>query len=240
MPYKVKLESFEGPLDLLLYLIKKEEVDIYDIPIARITGQYQEYLEIIQLLDLESASDFILMAATLMRIKSKLLLPKPELDEDEEEYGDPREELVHRLLEYKRFKDVAEEFKEIEDKERLQYPRGRYKFIDDGIDYSDNGGDQASIFDLIAAFRKLLVEQKRPPVHRVEEISVSLEERVQYIQTRLGDKRKIEFSKLFKKKDSKIVWVVTFIAILELMKQRWLKAEQEIPFEKIFLIRMNA
>ncbi len=239
MPYKVKLDTFEGPLDLLLYLIKKEEIDVYDIPIAHVTKQYQEYLEIIQLLDLEAASDFILMAATLMRIKSRMLLPKPEFEEDEEEYADPREELVHRLLEYKRFKDVAEEFKSIEEQERLQYARGRYKFVDDGIDYSSDSSDQASIFDLIAAFRRLLVERKQTPVHRVEEISVTLDDRIHFIREQLDQTKKIRFDKLFKKEDTKIVWVVTFIAILELMKQKWLRTEQENPFDVIYLMRRN-
>ena len=113
MPYKVKLESFEGPLDLLLFLIKKNELDIYDIPISEITRQYLDYIEIIKLLDIEAAGDFILMAATLMRIKAQTLLPKPEMDEMDE-IEDPRQELVYRLLEYKRFKDVASDLAEKE------------------------------------------------------------------------------------------------------------------------------
>ena len=128
MPYKVKLESFEGPLDLLLYLIKKNEVDIYDIPISKITRQYLEYIEIIQLLDLEAASDFILMAATLMRIKAQMLLPKPSIEEEVQDVEDPRQELVYRLLEYKRFKDVAAELGEKEEIARKQFPRGGFKF----------------------------------------------------------------------------------------------------------------
>jgi len=106
MPYRVQLQNFEGPLDLLLFLIKKNEVEIYDIPVADITQQYLEYLTMIELLDLDNAGEFVLMAATLIRIKAQMLLPKPEL-EDDEEAEDPREELVRRLLEYQRYKEVA-------------------------------------------------------------------------------------------------------------------------------------
>ncbi|MCI0447359.1 segregation/condensation protein A, partial [bacterium] len=122
MPYRVKLEAFEGPLDLLLFLIKKSEVDIYDIPIADITQQYLEYLEIITQLDLEGAGDFILVAATLIRIKAQMLLPKPPLEEGEEE-EDPRAELVRRLLEYQRFKEVAVQMSDLENHQRLLFPR---------------------------------------------------------------------------------------------------------------------
>ena len=114
MTYKVKLEVFEGPLDLLLFLIKKEEVDIYDIPIAKITDQYLEYLELMQLLDLSIAGEFLVMAATLMHIKSKLLLPPDETEPESEEEQDPRAELVKRLLEYKKFKEAAAELSQKE------------------------------------------------------------------------------------------------------------------------------
>src|SRR5512136_2432208 len=134
MAYKVKLESFEGPLDLLLFLIKKNEVDIYNIPVATITQQYLEYLEIIQLLDLESASDFIFMAATLMRIKAQMLLPKPSIDEEDEAVEDPRRELVYRLLEYKRFKDAAMGLAEKEDQARQLYPRGTFAIERAGLE----------------------------------------------------------------------------------------------------------
>jgi len=123
MAYRVKLQNFEGPLDLLLFLIKKNEVDIYDIPIADITSQYLEYVEIIKLLDLESAGEFILLAATLIRIKAKMLLPRPQSDE-EEEIIDPRMELVTRLLEYKKFKELAFKMSEIEEEQSKFLPAG--------------------------------------------------------------------------------------------------------------------
>jgi len=127
MTYKVKLDTFEGPLDLLLFLIKKNEVDIYDIPVSKITQQFLEYLDIIKLLDIEFASDFILLASTLLRIKAQMLLPKPSIEEDEEVVEDPRQELVYRLLEYKRFKDVAENLSEKEEFARTLYTLGSFK-----------------------------------------------------------------------------------------------------------------
>src|SRR3989338_5253833 len=114
MTYKVKLEVFEGPLDLLLYLIKKEEIDIYDIPIAKITDQYLEYLELMKLLDLTIAGEFLVMAATLMHIKSRMLLPPDQLEEAGEEEADPRTELVRRLLEYRKFKEAAQDLSQME------------------------------------------------------------------------------------------------------------------------------
>ncbi len=238
MPYKVKLESFEGPLDLLLFLIKKNEIDIYDIPIAVVTKQYLEYLEIIQLLDLESASDFILMAATLMRIKAKMLLPRPAYGEEEEEIEDPRQELVHRLLEYKRFKDVAVDLKDKEDKSLLLYPRGSFKFEENGFEDLLESSD-VTLFDLVAAFRSLLAKAKKVSVHRVREINVTLEDRIEYLQNILAEKAQVRFAELFRRDDDKIVWVVTFIALLELIKRKAIKAIQNRPFEELLLVRLN-
>ena len=151
MTYKVKLEIFEGPLDLLLYLIKKEELDIYNIPIARLTEQYLETLNLMELLDLEVAGEFLVMAATLMQIKSKTLLP-PDPAETAEE-ADPRAELVRRLLEYKAFKEAAEELRGFEGKRSGIFTRF-------GVEPEIDGGDspflEGSLFDLITAFSRIL------------------------------------------------------------------------------------
>lgn len=235
MPYKVKLASFEGPLDLLLFLIRKAEVDIYNIPIAKITQQYLEYLEIIQLLDLESASDFILMAATLMRIKSQMLLPKQALEDEEEELEDPRQELVYRLLEYKRFKDVAVDLSKKEDESRKSYNRGSFEMEQEA------GGDvelDVTLFDLIAAFKEVYHRNLEKPVHRVYETPVTLEQRLAFIRDKLSADGEIKFSQLFGEQDGKIVWIVTFIALLELIKKRAVSAMQHGPFQEI-VIRAN-
>ena len=155
MTYKVQLEIFEGPLDLLLYLIKKEEVNIYDIPIARVTEQYLDYLNLMQLLDLKLAGEFLVMASTLMQIKSKLLLPVEERKQEEEE-EDPREELVRRLLEYKKFKEVAERLERLEQAQSQVFRRRASGQIEDQAGADGEEYFEASLFDLISAFSKIL------------------------------------------------------------------------------------
>ena len=238
MSYKVKLESFEGPLDLLLFLIKKNEVDIYDIPLSEITQQYLEYIEIIQLLDIEAASDFILMAATLMRIKAQMLLPKPEVEEIED-IEDPRQELVYRLLEYKRFKDVALDLAEKEKEARLSFPRGAYKFEHQQLEPDLADISDVTLFDLVAAFRTILGAKRDVPIHRIKEINVSLEEQIKRVLDTVRDKREVEFTSLFTKGDDKLVLIVTFIAILELVKQKRLRASQSTIFGRIMIEYVN-
>jgi len=235
MPYKVKLETFEGPLDLLLFLIKKNEVDIYDIPVSKITKQYLEYLEIIQLLDIEAASDFILLASTLLQIKAQMLLPKPSIEVEDEVIEDPRQELVYRLLEYKRFKDVANDLSEKEEYSRKLYTRGsfkidRYGFEDELIERPD-----VSLFDLVSAFKTIVEKNKKVPIHRVVELNVNLDERIDFVVNKIKDKGKIKFVDLFDKAEDKIVWIVTFIAILELIKNQVIDAIQPETFGDIFL-----
>ena len=235
MTYKVKLESFEGPLDLLLFLIKKNEVDIYDIPVSKITRQYLEYLEIIQLLDIEAASDFILLASTLLRIKAQMLLPKPSIEEEEEVVEDPRQELVYRLLEYKRFKDVANDLSDKEEYARKLYSRGsfkidRYGFEDELIERAD-----VSLFDLVSAFKTIVEKNKKVPIHHVVELNVTLEERIEVVVNKIREKGQVKFVDLFDKNEEKIVWIVTFIAILELIKNQVINAIQPETFGEILL-----
>jgi segregation and condensation protein A len=239
MAYKVKLESFEGPLDLLLFLIKKNEVDIYNIPVATITQQYLEYLEIIQLLDLEAASDFIFMAATLMRIKAQMLLPKPSIEDEDEQVDDPRRELVYRLLEYKRFKDAAVGLAEKEDQARQLYPRGTFAIERAGLEEEMLVSSDVTLFDLIAAFKRLVEQSKKVTIHRVVVINVTLEERIEYIQKILAERAEIEFPALFRAEDDKIVWIVTFIALLEMIKQHFIRAIQPKPFDVIIMQKIN-
>ena len=151
MSYKVKLEVFEGPLDLLLYLIKKNEIDIYDIPIAEITEQYLEYLELMRMLDLNIAGEFLVMAAKLIHIKSKILLPPEEKEVLPEEEEDPREELVRRLLEYKRFKEVAGVLQDLEGQRKKMFTRATS--VEPG---SEEKFFEASLFDLITALTRVL------------------------------------------------------------------------------------
>lgn len=238
MSYRVRLDAFEGPLDLLLFLIKKNEVDIYDIPIAEITRQFLEYLEIIQLLDIEAAADFILMAATLMRIKAQMLLPRPEVEEFEE-IEDPRQELVYRLLEYKRFKDVAVDLAEKEKEAAKLFPRGAFKIEQTGFDEELLSASEVTLFDLVAAFKTILEKRSRVPVHRVVDVSVSLEERMEVVLAAVKDRARIEFAELFAPEDDKLTMIVTFIAVLELIKQGKIRAVQSEPFAPIQIERVD-
>jgi len=238
MTYKVKLDAFEGPLDLLLFLIKKNEIDIYDIPISTITHQYLEYIDVIKLLDIEAAGDFIFMASTLMRLKAQMLLPKPEVDELEE-VEDPRQELVYRLLDYKRFKEVATKLADREQKARQFYPRGSFKFERSNITEEIINSSDVTLFDLIAAFKKMAESREKVSFHHVQDISVNVEERIQFVQQKLKEHKEMEFSRLFNDKDDKIVWIVTFIAILELIRQHEIRALQEDVFGEIYLARID-
>ncbi|MBN1999185.1 segregation/condensation protein A [candidate division KSB1 bacterium] len=220
-------------------MIKKNEVDIYDIPISSITEQYLGYLEIIQLLDLEAASDFILMAATLMRIKAQMLLPRPVLEDETDEIDDPRTELVIRILEYKRFKDVAVNLGEKEEQAKELYPRGKFTFEDNDLEEELAQSSDVSLFDLVAAFKKLVEQRKKVTIHRIQDIHVTLDERVEFIKKRLTGKDKVSFKSLFNKNDDKMVWIVTFIAVLELIKQRFIRAVQPEAYGEISIIKIN-
>lgn len=242
MPYRVKLQNFEGPLDLLLFLIKKNEVNIYDIPIAEITRQYLEYLEIISLLDLESASDFIYLAATLIRIKAKMLLPKPP-GEDEEEEEDPRLELVQRLLEYKRFKDLTPYLAENETIQRDYYPRHYFDLEipdeDEPVDYSLTN---VSLFQLMEVFKKVLEKAPKPTFHRVEILPITLEEQIEQVLDYLKAGAPLLFRDLIidlsqrrAEAPLRLLIIVTFIAILELFKRDQILFRQQIPFGDIWI-----
>lgn len=239
MTYKIKLEAFEGPLDLLLFLIKKEEVDIYNIPIAKITQQFLEYLEIIELLDLEIASDFILMAATLMRIKAQMLLPKPSIAIEQEDIEDPRQELVQRLLEYQRFKEVAVDLGQKEDVASKHYHRGSFKIEEEFFAEDYQQGVEVSLFDMVAAFKKLIDQSKKITIHQVEVINITLEECMEKVQRTLAEKKQVKFSELFMPGEDKLVWIITFIAILELIKLQIIRAVQDKPFEEINIRKMH-
>ena len=176
-PVVVKLERFEGPLDLLLHLIKRDEIDIYDIPIARITQQYLAYLELMRALDLDVAGEFLVMAATLMRIKAKMLLPAPQAAEEEDE-GDPREELVQRLIEYRQFKEAASTLRTREEERRQLFERGL-------LPSEDDAGPlplaPASLFDLLDAFHRVVARLPEPAVYDVRSEVYDVEEKMAVI-----------------------------------------------------------
>ncbi len=210
----IKLERFEGPLDLLLHLIKRDEIDIYDIPIAHITQQYLNYLELMRQLDLEVAGDFLVMAATLMRIKAKMLLPLPAVGE-EELAGDPREELVQRLVEYRQFKEAASTLKSREDERRLVFERGMLPGEDD---VGPLPLARVSLFDLLDALNQVLSRAPEPATYEVEAETFSVEDKMELLGVTLRRRGRLSFEELLAGCRSRSEMIVTFIALLELIK----------------------
>jgi segregation and condensation protein A len=235
MTYKVKLDVFEGPLDLLLYLIQKEEVDIYDIPIAKVTDQYLEYLELMQLLDLNIAGEFLVMAATLMHIKSKMLLP-PDQTEEAEEEGDPRAELVRRLLEYKKFKEAASELSHMESHQKHFFARVGSGIKPEEIK-SEDEFFEASLFDLITAFTKVLKDIPKATFYQVIKDEFTVSEKIHDVLHMLVDKHTLFFTDLFKTARTKFEIVTIFLALLELIKIKEVVVRQASPFGEIEIIR---
>ena len=237
--YGVKLEVFEGPLDLLLFLIRKDEIDIYDIPIADVTRQFLEFVEMMQTLNLETAGDFLVMAATLMKIKSRMLLPAdPDTDEEAE---DPREELVRRLLEYQQFKEVANWLEDKQHLHRDSFYRGAA--LDKGeIEEAEEDPSAAyrsvSLFDLMAAFRAALVAAPKVDFHEVHQVEVTTEERMEIVLDVLEKRHRVQFSDLVSGLP-RIVLIVTFIAMLELIKTGRALARQGGPEGEIWIYKRD-
>ena len=232
--YKVSLEVFEGPLDLLLYLIKKDEVDIYDIPIGRITDQYMEYLDLMKLLDLNIAGDFLVMAATLMLIKSRMLLPvevRPEMEAEDED--DPRWDLVRQLVEYKKFKDAADHLEKLE--LHMENVFGREsEHVELGappdVDLRD-----ASIFDLISALNEALGRVKEENLQEIFAEQFTVSQKVGYIVETLKIAKRLCITDLFGGMVSRQEIVCTFLAVLELIKLNRIAAVQESRFGSIMV-----
>ncbi len=234
MRYRVKLDIFEGPFDLLLFLIRKNEVDIYDIPIARITEQFLEYIEAMRILDLNVAGDFIEMVAILMHIKARMLLPKM-VTEGEEEPDDPRTELVERLLEYKRFKEVSYDLKQLEEERKKYFPRKDFKFIEreSKEPSTEEFLEKVTLFDLIIAFKRALDNMPKVTYHQVERIEVTVEQQSEFLLSELKEKKMILFQDLMKRFHQKIVLIVTFIALLELIRRGVVEVRQSDVFDEI-------
>jgi segregation and condensation protein A len=235
MTYKVKLDVFEGPLDLLLYLIQKEEVDIYDIPIAKITDQYLEYLELMQLMDLNIAGEFLVMAATLMHIKSKMLLP-PDENQEEAVEEDPRAELVKRLLEYKKFKEAAAELATKESSQKHFFARVGSGIKVDELEKPDEFFE-ASLFDLITAFTKVLKDIPKEVFYKVVKDEYTVSEKIHDILHLLVERNTMLFTELFRTGRNKFEIVTIFLALLELIKMKEVIVRQPAQFGEIEIIR---
>lgn len=229
--YKVCLEVFEGPLDLLLYLIKKDEVDIYDIPIERITTQYMEYLNLMRMLDLNIAGEFIVMAATLMLIKSRMLLPEDERTADEEEEHDPRWDLVMRLLEYKRFKEAADALGQMEDHQRNVFGAGGESILptpDLGLAISDVG-----IFDLLSAFNEALRRARPEQIGEIAGPGVTVADMIEQIMNAIRARKTVPFFDLFRADAARQEIICAFLALLELIRLCQVRVFQQAHFAEI-------
>ncbi|MCS6304000.1 MAG: segregation/condensation protein A [Nitrospira sp.] len=236
LPYQVRIENFEGPLDLLLHLIKKNEINIYDIPVAMIAQQYLEYLEAMEELNLNVAGDFLVMAATLLQIKSKMLLPVDETADDDEDGPDPREELVRRLLEYKAFKEAARQLDDQEKIWREIFWREQAPLVEEVEE--ELPLENVSLFDLVDALKEVL---ERNPSSRLIEIvpdNLTVRERMNLILETLEGKDSVSFAALFEGSSHRMVVVVTFLALLELMKLRIARVFQAETFGPILVSRM--
>lgn len=236
--YKIKLDHFEGPLDLLLFFIKRDELNIYDIPISKITKEFLEYVNLIKDLDLEIAGDFILMASTLMHIKVRLLLPR-EIDEKGNEI-DPRADLIKALLEYKRFKEMAEEFSDYESEQRKISFRGNNE-----ADPKESPADlnillkNVTIYDLAKAFKKIIDGIKTEVVHEIRKINISIDEQISFILNKLDENSELHFLSLVYEMHEKIRIVITFIALLELVKAGKIGIKESNNFNDFVVLRLT-
>jgi segregation and condensation protein A len=236
--YKIKLEQFEGPLDLLLFFIKRDELNIYDIPIARITKEFLDYVNLIKILDLEVAGDFILMASTLMHIKVRMLLPR-EVDEKGEEI-DPRAELIAALLEYKKYKEMSEELSFLETNQRKINYRGNYSEDEkEAPPEYEILLKNVTIYDLAKAFKKAMESVKEEVFHEVKKVNVTIDEQIEFVMNLLEEKNEIDFVSMVSKLKDRIRIVVTFVALLELTKAGRIGIKETPNFNDFILYKID-
>ena len=239
--YRVKVEQFEGPLDLLLYLIKKNELDICEVSLAKISDQYLSAIHSMEMLNLDIAGDFILVAATLMLIKSRALLPQEDILEEEDEDLESPAELIRRLLEYKKYKDAAGSLRDLQQLYREVFPRrGRDPIFSQlASEMKEEGGAvEVTLFELMQAFQNILKLIKNRPVHEIRGEPITLGVRIKQIVNKMRTKKDIRFDELFEREDSEVTrdWViVTFLSMLEMARLSLVRIYQMSTFEKIRL-----
>ncbi len=226
---KLELGEFAGPLDLLLYLIKQEQANVFDIPIARITDAYLQHIRLIERLDIALAADFLVMAATLIEIKSKMLLPREVSGEVEEEFEDPRQELVDRLLEHQKFQNAAQMLYERSTVEQAVFSRGQ-------IESDENNAEvNATVFDLLNVFQKILARHKEEIKMEIKREEMSLSDMIKNLKRRVFQVKELYLSAFFEEMQSKQELVLAFIAVLEIVRTESVKLLQEKVFGDIVL-----
>tara|TARA_Y100000588_G_C14169000_1_gene888229 strand:- start:34 stop:756 length:723 start_codon:yes stop_codon:yes gene_type:complete len=235
--YSIKLNNFEGPMDLLLYFINRDRIDIYDIPILKITKDYLEYIDIMEKMDIDLGAEFIYMSTLLIQIKARMLLPKA-IDENSEELEDPRVELIHRILEYKRFKNISNELQEKLDSHNKRHPKGN------SMDYSPSVNidlllpRDVKLFDLAKTFKNIL--DNLPENNELDVVveKISLQEQMNFIREILVNKKKFYLTEIIAD-NSKIYVVSLFLAILELIKIKEINFKQTKNFSDIIISRLG-
>ena len=239
MDYRIKLQNFEGPLDLLLFFIGRDKINIYDIPIHKITDEYLKYIDMMKLLKIEVAGEFILMASMLMRIKSRMLLPKPE-PEDGEEIEDPRLDLVQQLLEYKRFKEAGYELEQSQEIHSLSYPKGLKEEIDKQEESLEDVMQDVKLVDLLIMFDKLMKNLPEQNIYEMNAEEYNVAQELEKIRGQLLNIKKMPFLHLFQNAVTKLKVVVTFMAILEMIQNKELNLIQDNIFGEIQLETITA
>ncbi len=231
---KIKLGEFAGPLDLLLYLIRQEQANIFDIPIARITDEYLSYIRLMKSLDIAVAADFLVMAATLIEIKSKMLLPRdPTVAGEEEEFEDPRKELVDQLLEYEKFKSAAQMLYERSTVEQAVFKRGTIESDENNAEIS------ATVFDLLTVFQKIVVRHKEQVTLEIEREEISLADMIKALRRRIFDELELNLLTFFEDMHTRRELVTAFIAVLEIVRTEEVKLVQKQTFGDIFLKKVE-
>ncbi len=238
--YKVKLQHFEGPFDLLLYFIQRDELDIHDIDISKLTQDFLEYIRKLEELDLDVASEFILVAATLMRIKAKMLIPRKEVDVEGNEI-DPREELVKRLLEYKQYKDVIDDFKGMERDRAQKVLRGNTKSEIKALAEKaliDVELETLTTYKLFKAFRSVLERYKNVQdryVHQIVKYPYTMKDQQAFLRSTLADGQERSFEQIFSQLDNRMHAIVTFLSLLELVNDQVIKLVDRIGSNNFFI-----
>ncbi len=225
MTYNIKIEAFEGPFDLLLFFIERDELDIYDIPIAKITDDFLGYVHTMENLNIDLASEFILVAATLMRIKAKMLIPRKDVDENGQEI-DPREELIQRLLEYKSYKEITEDLRRKEESRSMSFPRGNVEIELQSLAeeaLADAELESLTLYRLLQAFKRVIERfeyQKLHPVHTIIQYTYTVQEEQTSITFKLHLKPRLEFMDVFSGCENRIHAIITFLALLEMINSQ--------------------
>jgi len=233
MSYKINIDNFEGPLDLLLFFIQRDKLDIYDIPISKITNDFLKYISFLKKTNIDVGADFIYMASILMNIKSKMLIPNEIINEDEN--IDPREDLVLKLVEYKKYKDISNELSKVMNNYSLTHKtiiENKDDIIDDSNDFLNN---QLTLYDIIKTYATLIANIDNVNDYELKFDKISVSDQINFVKDILKNKKKISFSNLIKKFDSKIFLIYTFIAILEMIKNKDIKIEQKKIFSEIYI-----